>query len=144
MTDRAPAMVGKTLDGEPFALTDLAGKVVLINVWATWCGPCREELPELQRLHAAHNGRGLTVVGVSVDRRGALRAVRAMADDFSLTYPIVFDPDSEAIADWAVRGYPTSFLVDREGMLRWRRDGIVRPDDAELGAAIEAALAITP
>jgi thiol-disulfide isomerase/thioredoxin len=144
LIDQAPPLVGKTIDGEAFSLAELGGQVVLVNAWATWCAPCREELPELQRLHVAHGPRGFTVVGVSVDRRAALRAVKTMANDFGLTYPVVFDPDSEAIGPWSVRGYPTSFLVDRQGKVRWRRDGIVRPDDAELGAAIEAALAVTP
>ncbi|MBL8947695.1 MAG: TlpA family protein disulfide reductase, partial [Myxococcales bacterium] len=74
---QAPALVGKTLDGEPFDLASMRGQVVLLNVWATWCQPCREELPELERLHELYASRGFSVVGVSVDRRAALRAVRA-------------------------------------------------------------------
>ncbi len=112
-----------------------------MNVWATWCAPCREEFPELRRLHEANAASGFSVVGVSVDRRTALRAVRQMTEDFGLPYPIVFDPESAAIGPWEIRGYPTSFLVDREGTLRWRRDGIVRPDETELGSYLEAALA---
>ncbi len=140
----APPLVGKTIDGEAFDLVALRGQVVLVNVWATWCEPCREELPELQRLHGRHAARGFTVVGVSIDRRSALRAVRQMAADFGLSYAMVFDPESEAIAPWKVVGYPTSFLVDRGGAVVWRRDGIVKPDDAELGAYLDAALAAAP
>ncbi|MBC8072370.1 MAG: TlpA family protein disulfide reductase [Deltaproteobacteria bacterium] len=137
----APALAGKTVDGEPFELTALRGQVVLVNVWATWCAPCREELPELRALHEAHAARGFTVVGVSVDRPAALRQVVQMADSFGLTYPIVFDPESRVANAWNVHGYPTSFLVDRDGNLRWRRDGLVRPNDAELTALLELALA---
>lgn len=140
----APSLVGKTVDGEPFDLATLRGQVALVNVWATWCAPCREELPELERLHQIHGGRGFSVIGVSIDRRNAIRAVRQMAADFALTYPIVFDPESEAIADWQVVGYPTSFLVDRRGTIVWRRDGLVRPDDRELSTHLEAALAAAP
>jgi len=137
----AAPLEGKTIDGEPFSLAELHGKVVLVNVWATWCAPCREELPELVRLHHAHRDRGFTVVGVSVDARRAFGPLRAMVEQFALDYPIVFDPDQKAVAPWEIRGYPTSFLVDREGIVRWRRDGLIRPDDDELGAAITAALA---
>lgn len=140
----APSLVGKTVDGEAFDLGERRGEVTLVNVWATWCAPCREELPELERLHQRYGARGFSVVGVSIDRRNALRAVVQMAADFSLSYPVVFDPEARAIADWKVVGYPTSFLVDRRGTLVWRRDGIVRPDDRELGTHIEAALAATP
>jgi cytochrome c biogenesis protein CcmG, thiol:disulfide interchange protein DsbE len=136
----APALHGKTIDGERFELDALRGQVVLVNVWATWCAPCREELPELRALQLSLADRGFTVVGVSVDRAGALVQVRQMVDSFSLPYPIVFDPESRAIAGWEVRGYPTSFLVDRNGTIRWRRDGLVRPADPELAAQLKLAL----
>lgn len=141
---QAPALVGKTLDGEAFDLAAMRGQVVLLNVWATWCQPCREELPELERLHEFYASRGFSVIGVSVDRRAALRAVKAMVDDFSLTYPIVFDPDGEAIGPWQIRGYPTTFLIDRSGAIVWRIDGIVRPTDSDLATHLEAALAASP
>lgn len=141
---QAPALVAKTIDGEDFDLAALRGQVVLVNVWATWCQPCREELPELQRLHALYGSRGFSVVGVSVDRRAALRAVKAMVDDFGLSYPIVFDPESEATGPWQIKGYPTSFLVDRTGAIVWRIDGIVRPTDSDLATHLEAALAGSP
>jgi len=136
----APALTGKTVDGEAFDLETMRGRVVLVNVWATWCAPCREEFPELRRLAETHADRGFAVVGVSVDRRNALRAVKQMVADFSLAYPVVFDPESESIGAWEIRGYPTSFLVDREGVIRWRRDGIIRPSDADFTAHLEAAL----
>src|SRR5688572_17802196 len=137
----APALVGKTVDGEPFDLTGLRGQVVLVNVWATWCAPCREELPELRALHDAHASRGFSVVGVSIDRPAALLQVVQMADSFALPYPIVFDPENRIADAWSVRGYPTSFLVDRAGNVRWRRDGVIRPRDPELAAQLELALA---
>lgn len=136
----APAMVGKTIAGDAFDLDALRGTVVLVNVWATWCAPCREELPELEALQREHAERGFTVIGVSVDRAAALMQVRQMVDSFALSYPIVFDPASKAIADWDVRGYPTSFLVDRTGVIRWRRDGIIRPEDPELTPLLKLAL----
>lgn len=137
----APPLVGKTIDGDAFDLETMRGQVVLVNVWATWCAPCREEFPELRRLAEVHADRGFAIVGVNVDRRNLLRAVKQMATDFSLPYPIVFDPESESIGAWDLKGYPTSFLVDREGVIRWRRDGIIREGDADFSAHLEAALA---
>ncbi len=137
----APPLVGKTLDGEPFDLADLRGTVVLVNVWATWCAPCRHELPELVRLHHMYGERGFAVVGVSVDARRASGALRAMVRELEIDYPIVVDPDQKAVEPLGIRGYPTSILVDREGTVRWRRDGIIEVDDADLGPAIAAALA---
>jgi thiol-disulfide isomerase/thioredoxin len=137
----APPLVGKTLTGEPFELAALRGNVVLVNVWATWCAPCRHELPELVRLHHLHRDRGFAVVGVSVDARRAAGALRAMVQEFELDYPIVLDPDQKGVEPFGIRGYPTSILVDREGVVRWRRDGIIDVDDSELDAAISAALA---
>jgi len=137
----APELAGKTVDGETFSLAELRGSVVLVNVWATWCGPCRQELPELRRLHHAHRDRGFTVVGISVDARRSMGPLRAMIDEYQLDYPMVFDPDQRAVEPLGIRGYPTSILVDRQGVVRWRRDGLVHVEDDELAAAIAAALA---
>lgn len=135
------ALVGKTVDGTRFDIAELRGKVVLVNVWATWCAPCRDEMPELVRLAARGADRGVAVVGVSIDRRPDLLKVRAAIQQFAIPYPVVFDPDGEITAGWELRGYPTSLLLDREGRVRWRREGIIRPDDSDLASAIEAALA---
>lgn len=137
----APRYTGKTLEGEYVALEDYRGRVVLLNVWATWCTPCREELPELQALHRKHGNEGFTVVGVSVDKPQALGQVRALVKQLGLAYPMVFDPGGEAVNTFEVSGYPTSFLLDRTGTIRWRRNGIIRPGDSELQAALRAALA---
>ena len=137
----APRYTGKTIEGEYVALDDYLGKVVLLNVWATWCAPCREELPELQALQRRHGPEGFTVVGVSVDKPQALGQVRTMVAQIGLEYPMVFDPGGEAVNTFDVSGYPTSFLLDRAGKIVWRRNGIIRPGDSELEAALRSALA---
>jgi cytochrome c biogenesis protein CcmG, thiol:disulfide interchange protein DsbE len=136
----APRYTGKTLEGEYVALDDYLGQVVLLNVWATWCAPCRDELPELQALHRKHGSDGFTVVGVSVDKPQALGSVRSLVKQLGLEYPMVFDPGGDAVLTFDVSGYPTSFLLDRAGKIRWRRNGIIRPNDSELEAALRAAL----
>src|SRR5687768_8953531 len=84
----APVYATETLAGDSIALADLRGKVVLLNVWATWCHPCREEIPELQALHAKHRDAGLEVVGVSIDGGGSEDAIRSFMRDFEMTYPV--------------------------------------------------------
>lgn len=136
----APALAGKTIDGDPLSLEDLRGQVVLVNVWATWCKPCTRELPELATLHREHSAQGFSVLGVSVDKRQMLGKVRSMVMSYALEYPMLFDPESQAIGPWQIAGYPTSVLVGRDGTIRWRRDGMIHPDDPELEKQLEAAL----
>ncbi|MCA9711753.1 MAG: TlpA family protein disulfide reductase [Myxococcales bacterium] len=137
----APTLAGKTTTGDRLALSDLRGQVVLVNVWATWCKPCTAELPELARLHRTRSAKGFSVLGVSVDKRQLLAKVRSFERDFELGYPTIFDPEGRAIAGWAIQGYPTSILVGRDGTVRWRRDGMIHPDDPELAKQLDAALA---
>ena len=136
-----PPFAKPTLDGKRMDLEDLRGQVVLVNVWATWCEPCKKEMPELARLHREHRGEGFTVVGVSVDVARARKHVERLVDDFQLPYPILLDPESEALKVFEVDGYPTSILIGRDGTKRWRRDGIIEDGDAELAEAIATALA---
>lgn len=137
----APALAGKTIDGDDLSLADLEGQVVLVNVWATWCKPCERELPELAKLHRELSPQGFSVLGVSVDKRQVLAKVRATATSYQLGYPNLFDPESQAIDPWKIAGYPTSVLVGRDGVIRWRRDGMIHPDDPELAKQLESALA---
>ncbi len=136
----APRITGKSLGGDYVQLADYAGQVVLINLWATWCGPCRAELPALERLHQSYKKRGFTVLGVSVDSERGEADVRAMVRNIKLSYPVVLDPSGHSTAIYKASGYPTSVLVGRDGQVRWRRAGALTDNDAELIAAIEAAL----
>jgi len=137
----APAFGGRTLDGEALDLVDLRGQVILLNVWATWCAPCREEMPELQALHARHRDQGFSVVGVSVDAARLAAEVRRVVIDFGLRYPNIHDPRNSISAAFQVHGYPTSFLIDRGGGVVWRKDGMLEPNDPELARHLAAALA---
>ena len=136
-----PALQGKTVGGDYVQLTDFAGQVVLVNVWATWCGPCRKELPELARLQRDYASQGFTVLGVTVDKHAALPVVKSFIKKHGLRYPMIFDPDGHSVGALSIKGYPTSLLIGRDGALRWRRDGIIKVDDGELGKQLEAALA---
>lgn len=122
------------------SLRDLRGKVVLLNVWATWCHPCREEIPALQRLHERFGARGLEVVGVSVDAAGEEEAIRAFAQDFGMTYPVWLDPGDRVSSTFRLIGVPSTFLIDRDGTLLWKHLGPVDAEDPALTRTLEEAL----
>ena len=136
----APGYRTVALNGDSVSLAAQRGKVVLFNIWATWCHPCRDEIPELQELHTAYRARGLELVGVSVDADGSDDAIRAFMTDFRMTYPVWRDPDERVMTRFLTVGVPATFLIDREGVLRWRKTGPIQPKDTSLIAAIERAL----
>jgi thiol-disulfide isomerase/thioredoxin len=113
-----------TLAGQPLALADLRGRWVLINFWATWCLPCRDEMPYLQQLADRH-GDQLTVVGVNL--REALTDVQPFVEELGLTFPILLQPDDATLLAYQVRGLPLSFVVSPRGELLFRQLGPLRP-----------------
>ena len=136
----APAYAATSLSGDSVSLAAQKGKVVLLNVWATWCHPCREEIPELQQLHQRYQSRGLELIGVSVDAAGNDAGIQAFAKEFRMTYPIWRDPDERISTQFLILGVPATFVVDRQGVLRWRKMGPVAPGDTSLANAIERSL----
>jgi peroxiredoxin len=101
--------------GKTFKLSDHRGKVVFVNFWATWCAPCREEMPAMQRLWQRHRDRGFTMVAVSVDSDPGL--VPPFVEKLGLTFPVALDPKMQAANPYGVRALPSSFLVDRKGYM---------------------------
>lgn len=140
----SPPLRAKSLTGEYFDLADTRGKVVLVNIWATWCEPCKQELPELARLHRELGPQGFEVVAVSVDVERKESTVRRMAKQFDLPFTVLLDPQNQSVVDWKVVGYPTSFVLGRRGEPLWRRDGLIYENDEELGAVLRNALAEDP
>ena len=138
--DMMPAYTAKTLDGGTYDLASEKGSVVLVNVWATWCGPCRFEIPELQKMHDDLSSKGFKVVGVSVDEGEAKEVKQFMADQ-KMTYPVVHDPDGRIANLLATTVLPTSVLLDRHGKIVWREVGAIPADEPALKKAIDAALA---
>ena len=118
----APAYVYPALDGGVVASDSLLGKVVLVNVWATWCPPCRVEMPLLQAMHERHRDRGFVVVGLSVDTKPDAD-VRRWLEERGVTYPVAVVGDATLDGFGEIRGYPTSVLLDREGRIRHRALG---------------------
>jgi thiol-disulfide isomerase/thioredoxin len=136
----APAIELPDLSGATRSLASLRGKVVLVNLWATWCEPCRHELPVLTTLHQRDAARGLAIVAINIDRKKTRDEIAAFAARQQLPFAVWLDPDDRASAALGATSYPVNILVDRDGTIVWRRDGAIRPDDGELRAALEAAL----
>ena len=136
----APAYQTVSLAGDSVSIAQKRGRVVLLNVWATWCHPCRDEIPILQALHERYAARGLDLIGVSVDARGEEDTIREFARDFAMTYPLWLDPDERVQSTFLAIGVPATFLIDRQGVLRWRHVGPVRANDTTLVRALERAL----
>jgi len=135
-----PAYKAKWLDGKPFDVAAEKGNVILLNVWATWCGPCRFEIPELAKLHAKYASRGFKVIGVSLDEGGAAD-VKPFVADQKIAYPIVVDPEGKLATLLNTTVIPTSIVVDKTGNIVWKHFGIVDTNDAKLTQSLEAALA---
>jgi cytochrome c-type biogenesis protein len=134
-----PAYTTDMLDGKKFDITAERGNVVFLNLWATWCGPCRSEIPELESLHQKYASRGFKVVGVSLDDTG-VGGVKQFVSQHSMTYPIAYDPDGKLAAIFQSSVLPTSVIVDRSGQIVWKQFGAVSMDDPSLKNALAKAL----
>ena len=110
----APDFQARTPDDHPVRLADYKGKVVFLNFWATWCEPCREEMPGMERLHRAYKDRGLVVLAVSLDSQGA-SVVNPFLKKFGLTFPVALDPKMTVRERYGVWAVPSTFIIDRAG-----------------------------
>lgn len=135
----APDFEAKALDGKTLRLSGLRGKVVLLDFWATWCGPCEETIPHLLELYRLHGARGLEIVGISVDDTDS--DVPPFVAQHGMRYPVVVDSDKDLLELYGVRSIPTSVLVDREGRIRGRWLGSGDEVERELEAAVLKLLA---
>jgi peroxiredoxin len=114
--DQAPAFEARRLSGAPIALEDYRGKVLLLNVWATWCGPCQAEMPSMERLHRAVGDSNFRIVAVSVDQDGP-DLVDRFARDMGLTFDILHDRAGEIQRRYRTSGVPESWVIDRQGVI---------------------------
>lgn len=119
----APEVQLTNLDGQPVALSDFHGQVVLYNAWATWCPPCKEEMPTLQAYYEAYKENGFVIVAIEDGQ--PVDEVRAFVDEHKLTFPIWPDPEWKATTAFRTDNLPTSFVIDRDGTVRLTWTGAI-------------------
>ncbi|MGH2651556.1 MAG: TlpA family protein disulfide reductase [Actinomycetota bacterium] len=127
-------------DGTPIALSSFRGHVVVLNFWASWCAPCRVEAPGLRRVSDRYRDRGVRFLGV--DYRDDDAAGRAFVDEFRLTYPSVTDPSGSLAYDYELIGFPTTFIIDAAGTIRYSFVGYL--DEGVLEEALNDVLSMVP
>jgi cytochrome c biogenesis protein CcmG, thiol:disulfide interchange protein DsbE len=138
--DAAPEFGAPVLDGDSLHLSSLRGQPVLLNVWATWCPPCREEMPALQALHEEYGPRGLRVLGVSVDSRGSEETIRSFLREGGYSFTILHDAADAVSRQFRTIGVPETFLIDGDGRVVRRWIGKFDPLAEDVVADIEPLL----
>jgi len=134
----APPLVLASASGETIDLARLRGRVVYVDFWASWCAPCRRSFPWMNALKARHEGQGLVIIGVNVDKRRA--DAERFLRDVPASFAIAFDPQGVAPAAFDVKGMPTSYVIDRRGVVAAVEEGFHDERAAALEARIRALL----
>ena len=139
----APDFDARTLDSipSPRHIAAYRGEVVLLNLWATWCGPCKVEMPSIQALHEALGPKGLKVVAISVDDPGNENRIRRFVADYGLTFEVLNEGSGRIEVDYQSPGIPATFLIDRKGIIRKRVLGAADWNTREQREMIEKLLA---
>lgn len=119
----------QTLDGQTVHLSDYEGQVVLLNFWASWCPPCRAEMPTLDAYYREHRDEGFVVLAVNVGESPAL--ARAFIEEQGFSFPVALDEDTHIADQFGVRGLPVSLLIDRQGNISYRHEGLITADVLE-------------
>ena len=129
LQEAAPDFTLKSLEGPNLRLEEYRGQVVLINFWASWCGPCRQEMPILDRLHQRYEDTGFAVLGVNVE--GEAAPAQEIVDKTNVTFPILID-DGQKVSDmYNLQAMPTTVVVDRDGVVRYIHPGYKPGDEAK-------------
>lgn len=135
---QSPPFTLRTVDGKAVNLSDFHGKVVYLDFWASWCGPCRHTLPWMNTLQEKYAKRGLTVLAVNVDREQK-DAARALAE-FTPSYPVVFDPEGSVASAYELPTMPTSFVIGRDGRVVSVHSGFREGDEYQVEAELQGLL----
>jgi thiol-disulfide isomerase/thioredoxin len=138
----APNFTLQTLDGQEVTLSKLKGKVILLDFWATWCGPCRESIPHLIQLYKTHQKDGLEVVGMNVEK-GEIDTVRRFVKSIDIPYPITLSPD-DVQRSYKVSGLPTTIFIDKQGRIREKVVGFTSEIAKQMAAKVLTLLSEKP
>jgi peroxiredoxin len=129
VSEQAPDFTLKTLNGPNLRLEEYRGQVVLINFWASWCGPCRQEMPILDRLHQRYEDTGFAVLGVNVE--GDPKPAQKIVDKTNVTFPVLID-EGQAVSElYELEAMPSTVVVDRDGVVRYVHRGYKPGDEAK-------------
>jgi peroxiredoxin len=141
---QAPDFKAVTLDSVPATrtLADYKGQVTLVNIWATWCGPCEVEMPLLQKLYAEYRDKGVKFVAVSIDSPGMAEAIRQFSARYGLTFDVLQDDEGTIKLNYMATGVPESFILGKDGVIRYKRAlPIYEPDAVQIRALLDQLLA---
>lgn len=114
----APDFTLQTLDGDEYTLSKLKGNVVLVNLWATWCPPCRAEMPAIEKMYQEYKGQGLVVLAINMTYQDDPTAVAPFIQDYGLTFPVLLEETGVVGSAYQLRSLPSSYFIDRAGIIR--------------------------
>lgn len=118
---KAPDFTLQSRDGKNVRLSDLRGQVVLLNFWASWCGPCRQEMPILDDIHKRYQSLGFSVLGVNLDAKSK-KAIDYLKDT-PVTFPVLYDPKGDVSGQYGVQAMPSTVIIDKDGNVRFLHEG---------------------
>jgi len=133
----APDFLLETMDGGEIRLSDLRGKGVIVNLWATWCGSCRKEMPQIVATYDRYQGEGLEIIAVNVQESRSI--IRPFVEDFGIDFPVALDRRGEVSDEYRITGLPMTYFIDREGVVRevFQGPSLGRLQDTQVQGAIE-------
>ena len=134
----APVLALKDVAGKTVSLIDYKGRAVLVNFWATWCAPCRAEMPHLVAAYEKHKAEGFMLLGINATQQDDPGAIAPYMKEFGMTFPVLLDPDGSAQRAFRLRGLPTSYFIDRQGIIKSTYTGTMTPEIIEerIGAIV--------
>jgi peroxiredoxin len=135
---QAPGFTLQSSDGKPVSLAQFKGDVVMINFWASWCGPCRQEMPLLDEIYKQYKDMGFTLLGVNVEPHA--RNANAWLKQTPVSYPILYDPKSQVSQLYQVQAMPTTVIIDRKGIVRFVHNGYLPGDENQYMNSIRALI----
>ena len=136
---KAPGFTVRNLKGQRVQLADYQGRVVILNLWATWCGPCRVEMPGLENLYRRFRSEGLEILAVSLDK-GSTDPIQKFADEYQLSFPVLVDSDGQVEGLYNSFTIPTTYVIDKKGMVVAEVDGAKNWESEETFEALEYLL----
>ena len=135
---KAPDFTLKSRSGENLRLAEQRGNIVLVNFWASWCGPCREELPKMEALQKSYQDLGFTVLAINVDDNPA--KAESLLSEVEVSFPVLFDPEGKISQQYNLSAMPTTVIVDRDGNARLTHKGYKTGDELKYEKAIKVLM----